>query len=166
MSYISPKDVHSPKKNWKLVDVIIDEGPGRCAYSIGTWDEHRRIGFRWNGTEENPIGNPQSRGLPTWTMLDEKLHAGVIALAPEEKQDLISSYLNRPRRIQLVVDKSAGSNRLTLKEREEGKRSYRDLTDDPDLFANLDEKSFYRAVAREIAKRQDAGQHVIYCDIR
>ncbi|MGO7997850.1 hypothetical protein ACC734_36095 [Rhizobium ruizarguesonis] len=159
MSYINPKDVHSPKNHWKLVDVIIDEGPGRCSYAIGTWDDERRIGFRWNGTDENPIGNPQSRGLPTWTMLDEKLHPAVIALAPEDKQSLISSYLNRPRRIELVVDRHP-SGRHTLKEREEGKGMYRDL--DGHLLANMDEAEFYRAVAREIANRQEAGQHVIY----
>ncbi|WP_132313803.1 hypothetical protein [Martelella mediterranea] len=54
------------------------------------------------------------------------------------------------------------SGRHTLKEREEGKGIYRDL--DGHLLANMDEAEFYRAVAREIANRQETRQHVIYRD--
>lgn len=162
MSYIKPKDVHSPKSHWKLFDVLIDGGPGACAYAVGTWDDERRIGFRWNGTDENPIGNPQSRGLPTWTMLDDELLPAVIALAPEEKQALVSSYLNLPRRIELVVDHHP-SDRFTLKEREEGHGMYRDLTGA--LMGNGDRAAFYRAVAHEIGKRVAAGQHVTFKDV-
>lgn len=162
MSYINPKDVHSPKNHWKLFDVLIEGGPGECAYAIGTWDGERRIGFRWNGTDENPIGNPQSRGLPTWTMLDDKLQPAVIALAPQEKQALVSSYLGLPRRIELVVDRHP-SGRLTLKEREEGHGMYRDLSGA--MFANNDGAEFYRAVAHEIGTRLANGQHVTFKDV-
>lgn len=161
MAYIKPGDVHSPKAHWKIVDVIIDEGPGQPAYAIGTWDGERRVGFRWNGTDESPIGNPQSRGLPTWTILDPKMHPAVIALAPEDKQTLTSSYLGSPRKIELVVDWHP-SQRWTLKEREEGKGMYRDL--DGDLFANNDKASFYRAVAKELNDRQQGGQTVLFKD--
>ena len=34
------------------------------------------------------VHNAQSRGLPTWTMLDEAMHEAVIAMLPPEKQDL------------------------------------------------------------------------------
>ena len=37
-------------------------------------------------------GNPQSRGLPTWTMLDPEMHKGVIALLPPEKQDTARGF--------------------------------------------------------------------------
>jgi hypothetical protein len=94
MSYIEPKDVISPKAHWHLFDVVLDRKEGRCAYALGTWDGERRIGFRWNGdSQSGPLGNPQSRGLPTWTMLDPALHEAVIAVLPPEKQMLAKSYL-------------------------------------------------------------------------
>jgi hypothetical protein len=92
MSYIKPKDVHSPKKSWHLFEAIIDKGPGQAAYALGTWDGERRVGFRWNGSDENPIGNPQSRGLPTWTMLDPEMHPAVVALLPSDKQAIAKAY--------------------------------------------------------------------------
>jgi hypothetical protein len=92
MAYIKPNDVHSPKAHWHLFEVIIDKGPGSPAYALGTWDGERRVGFRWNGSDENPIGNPQSRGLPTWTMLGEELHSAVVALLPAERQAIAKVY--------------------------------------------------------------------------
>ena len=53
----------------------------------------RRIGFRWNGTKENKIGSPQSRGLPTWMILDEKLYEAVIDILPSDKQDIAKMFL-------------------------------------------------------------------------
>ena len=28
--------------------------------------------MRWNGSDQNPIGNPQSRGLPTWFIVPDQ----------------------------------------------------------------------------------------------
>jgi len=92
--YILPEEVISPKTHWHLFDVILDRKEGDCAYALGTWDGERRVGFRWNGNSETaPIGNPQSRGLPTWTMLDPALHEAVVALLPPEKQALAKRFL-------------------------------------------------------------------------
>ena len=93
MGYIKAKDVISPKKRWYLFEVILDGGEGNCAYALGEWDGERRIGFRWNGTEENPLGNPQSRGLATWTMLDLDLHKAVIALLPNDDKPMAKKFL-------------------------------------------------------------------------
>ena len=93
MSYIRPKDVKSPKGRWHLFEVVLAGKEGACAYALGEWDGERRIGFRWNGTEDNKIGNPQSRGLPTWTMLDERLHEAVVSLLPSDKQEMAKMYL-------------------------------------------------------------------------
>ncbi len=93
MPHIPPDGVHSPKAHWQLADVLLDRGRGNCAYAIGEWDGERRIGFRWNGTDDSPIGNPQSRGLPTWTMLDPEMHDAVIAILPPEKQVQARRYL-------------------------------------------------------------------------
>jgi hypothetical protein len=93
MSYIEPKDVHSPKAHWHLFEVIIEGEPDGPAYALGTWDGERRVGFRWNGNAERPIGNPQSRGLATWTMLDPALHEAVVNLLPDNRQVVAKAYL-------------------------------------------------------------------------
>jgi hypothetical protein len=93
MPYIKPEEVRSPKAYWQLIEVLLDHGEGECAYALGEWDGERRIGFRWNGKESSPIGNPQSRGLPTYTMLDPALHEAVIALLSPEKASLARRLL-------------------------------------------------------------------------
>ena len=92
MSYVKPEEVRSPKAHWYLFEVVLDRGQGNCAYALGEWDGERRIGFRWNGNEDNPIGNPQSRGLPTWTMLDKALHKPIIDMLPPEKKDMARGF--------------------------------------------------------------------------
>lgn len=93
MSYVKPNEVKSPKTRWYLFEIIKDKGEGKGVYALGEWDGERRIGFRWNGTEENPLGNPQSRGLATWTMLDLDLHKAVIALLPNDDKPMAKKFL-------------------------------------------------------------------------
>jgi hypothetical protein len=97
VAYVTAEKVRSPKAHWYLFEVILDRGEGNCAYALGEWEGERRIGFRWNGSADNPIGNPQSRGLPTWTMLDPELHRAVISLLPPEKRDLTLRFLRLDR---------------------------------------------------------------------
>ncbi|MBI3701133.1 MAG: hypothetical protein HY242_11900 [Afipia sp.] len=99
MAHIQPSEVISPKANWALVDVVLDNGERRCAYAIGMWNGKRRVGFRWNGKKDNPIGNPQSRGLPTWTMLDDALHQAVLAEVKSKnpgKAGIMQAFLGEP----------------------------------------------------------------------
>jgi hypothetical protein len=96
MAYIPPEEVISPKAHWRLVDVILDGGAGECSYAIGMWDSRRRIGFRWNGEDDAPLGNPQSRGLPTWTILDPNLHKAIVKLVETsnpEKAPIVRAFL-------------------------------------------------------------------------
>src|ERR1700722_1960667 len=86
MTHIPPEEVKSPQVHWKLLMVLLDGGPNGGAYAAGLWDDEPRIGFRWNGSVDNPIGNPQSRGLPTWTMLDPRLHEAVLEMVPLERR--------------------------------------------------------------------------------
>jgi hypothetical protein len=88
-----PSEVVSPKAHWSLIDVLLDRGEGDCAYALGIWDGQRRIGFRWNGTEGNELGNPQSRGLPTWTMLDPEIHKKIIEQLPLDKLAMARGFL-------------------------------------------------------------------------
>jgi len=93
-SYIIPSDVKSPKASWHLFAVILDRGEGDCAYALGEWEGERRIGFRWNGSKDRPIGNPQSRGLPTWTVLDTDpdITEAVIELCAAEMKVLAKGF--------------------------------------------------------------------------
>jgi hypothetical protein len=93
MAYIKPSEVISPKAHWSLIEVLLNRGEGECAYALGVWDGERRIGFRWNGTKENPLGNPQSRGLPTWTMLDPEIHKPILEQLPPDKLAIARSFL-------------------------------------------------------------------------
>jgi len=93
MTYVKPRDVISPKAHWSLIDVLLDRGEGDCAYALGLWDGERRIGFRWNGTANNELGNPQSRGLPTWTMLDPEIHKQILERLPPEKLAIARNFL-------------------------------------------------------------------------
>jgi hypothetical protein len=93
MKYISPKDVVSPRVHWHLFEVILDGGERGASYALGSWDGERSVGFRWNGSSDAPIGNPQSRGLPTWTILDPALHEAIVGLVASDKRAIVKAYL-------------------------------------------------------------------------
>lgn len=102
MKYIEPKDVHAPKRHWSLIHVILDGGPGRSALAIGRWENRPVLAMRWNGTDENPLGNPQSRGLPTWFVVPEQhwrqiLETEHYGAAKEDALDLARNFLELKR---------------------------------------------------------------------
>jgi len=88
-TYIAPENCHSPKKNWTLLKVLFDQGAGEPALAIGMWNNVPRLAIRWNGSKDSPIGNPQSRGLPTWFMLPQKMKdmadAAIKSLSQDDK---------------------------------------------------------------------------------
>lgn len=81
-NYIKPGDVHAPKRHWSLVQVLFDGGEdgsrnsrgnhSPSSLAIGRWDNKPVLAMRWNGNKQNPLGNPQSRGLPTWFVVPEE----------------------------------------------------------------------------------------------
>ncbi|MBI5970640.1 MAG: hypothetical protein HY884_05750 [Deltaproteobacteria bacterium] len=78
MSYIKPKMVTSPKSSLsKIVKVHRDEGAGEWSLAELEWDNYIRLGVRWNGDSNNPIGNPQSRGISTWFILPDEIAEAV-----------------------------------------------------------------------------------------
>lgn len=97
-NYISPADVISPKLHWSLIAVLEDEGPQEIALAVGRWDNKPVLAIRWNGDNDgNPIGNPQSRGLPTWFILPSGKHTEAqIATLPAEKQALVRNFISKP----------------------------------------------------------------------
>ena len=94
MPYVRPEDVKSPKSRWYLFEVVVPGEAEECAYALGEWDGERVIGFRWNGTDENPLGSPQSRGIATWMVLDKRLSKAVIEnLMDPKKQEIARGFL-------------------------------------------------------------------------
>jgi hypothetical protein len=69
---VNPEDANSPRQRWSLIAVLDDGKSDKGALAIGRWDNKPVLAMRWNGDAENPIGNPQSRGLATWFILPEK----------------------------------------------------------------------------------------------
>lgn len=74
---VDPQYVVSPKNRLRgPVEVLakhMEDGEGGNLYSIGRfgWDGAPVVGIRWDGKPKDPsdVGNPQSRGLPTWFIL-------------------------------------------------------------------------------------------------
>ena len=86
MPYVPPEDVVSPRRSWRLLQVLYDGGDsvlhdgdeGGWSAAEGQWrnlnDEwENRLALRWNGTTGAEIGNPQSSGWPTWFLVPEEL---------------------------------------------------------------------------------------------
>lgn len=76
---IDPQKVISPKTRLSgPIDVVYPrERDAQAPYSVArfTWDKRPAVGIRWNGDgeSEGDVGNPQSRGLPTWFILPEEI---------------------------------------------------------------------------------------------
>jgi hypothetical protein len=92
--YIPPTEVTSPKRQWALIAVLEDNGPGDCALALGRWNNEPVLAMRWNGdNEEGPIGTPQSRGLPTWFILPNgKYSEAILATLPKDKLTLTRNF--------------------------------------------------------------------------
>jgi len=79
MAYIDPQTVVTPRDRIRSVDVLYNSGPGPGGWSVAIleFDGEERVGLRWNGEEGPGIGNPQSRGRPTWFVVPTELGAVV-----------------------------------------------------------------------------------------
>jgi hypothetical protein len=84
--YIPPSEVVSPRQHWSLIAVLHDGGPGDSALAIGRWDNQPVLAMRWNGNDkDSPIGNPQSRGLPTWFIVPDRHVKGTLEFLSKDK---------------------------------------------------------------------------------
>lgn len=102
MAYIDPKTVNSPRNLWKLIEVLRlgednKNGDDDATLAIGEWDGDRVLAIRWNGTSESEsgVGNPQSRGLPTWFILPEWMSRAILDgdVIPKGKRALVEALL-------------------------------------------------------------------------
>ena len=72
MSYLNPRDVTAPKKQWKFIEIIYDLGEDDHSVALGTWEESLCLASRWNGSldfKPRKKGNPISNFQPTWFIL-------------------------------------------------------------------------------------------------
>lgn len=82
ITYVKPSEVHAPKRHWSLIHVLFDGGKGESSLAIGRWDNKPVLAMRWNGRDENPLGNPQSRGLPTWFVIPHEYRKQILESEP------------------------------------------------------------------------------------
>jgi hypothetical protein len=90
MSYQDPTQVRSPKGAVTHLRVVYDGGEQTADLQWGGWSvaelewyENPVLAIRWNGSTSqegiSEVGNPQSRGNPTWFILPSPLHEAVKA---------------------------------------------------------------------------------------
>ena len=77
MNFTNPENVISPKGVVKDVRVLLNTGEEGWSLAKLLWEGKEVLGVRWNGLSTNPLGNPQSRGIPTWFVLPDEI-AGLI----------------------------------------------------------------------------------------
>ena len=93
MAITHPRDVVSPKNHVSNVDVLYaGAGPGSWSVARLHWDGEPRLGIRWNGDGANPLGNPQSRGIPTWFIVPGELQGAVERAVRELSSPLDVAY--------------------------------------------------------------------------
>jgi hypothetical protein len=63
------------------MDVLYEERDYSVA--IGRWDKKLCLGMRWNGSKDKRIGNPQSRGLPTWFIVPAVFQKSILDSLPD-----------------------------------------------------------------------------------
>lgn len=94
-----PEDVTSPAKHWSLFKVIYrgdaEEvgSPRDYSIAIGNWDDEPSLAIRWNACAWRPVGNPQSRGLPTWFIVPPALVDAILSTLPEKTQDFTREFI-------------------------------------------------------------------------
>jgi len=92
---IPPESVISPRDHWTLIDVLKNNKEERTSLAIGRWDGDVCLVMRWNGDEKNPIGHPQSRGLPVWFVIPKEYWQAILMAAKlsPEKMAVVRNFL-------------------------------------------------------------------------
>ena len=86
MTYIDPSIVDSPRKKWRLIKVLYNAKSSGWSVAQGEWEGDPAIGIRWNGSDEDGgVGNPQSRGNPTWFIVPDAFKQAVLSVVEDLK---------------------------------------------------------------------------------
>ena len=56
------------------------------------WEETPTLGMRW--FDENGVGFPSSRNYPTWIIIPEELHKGILLSADVRTTTLVTDFLS------------------------------------------------------------------------
>ncbi|HEY7120212.1 MAG TPA: hypothetical protein VH475_26730 [Tepidisphaeraceae bacterium] len=92
--FIPPEEVVSPQRRWSLIKILFDpKKPDDSVLALGRWDNRPVLAMRWNGSTENPIGNPQSRGLPVWYIVHHRYYGPIIKTLSPDMQTLARNFL-------------------------------------------------------------------------
>jgi hypothetical protein len=79
-----------------VVEVIHDPGENRMSVARILWNDKEVIATRWNGNDEQPLGNPVSRGHATWFVVDEyaatQVEEAARAVAENSPNSLVAKY--------------------------------------------------------------------------
>lgn len=101
---MKPETVSAPKQHWNLIAVLDDNvSDGRpnsssCALAVGRWDGQAVLAIRWNGKTDEDLGNPQSRGLPTWFIVPSQYNEALLTMGglKPDKLTLARAFLPAP----------------------------------------------------------------------
>ena len=97
-----PRQVMSPKSNWKLIEVLYETEHWSMAIALwksdddGTW--RPVLAQRWNGWNGSK-GNPISRGFPTWYVLPDVTYGLYLEseFVPPDKRPFVRDILRLPK---------------------------------------------------------------------
>lgn len=97
MAYVHPEEVLSPRNSvGGIVEVLHDPGENGMSVARIVWENREVIATRWNGNEDQPLGNPVSRGHATWFIVDEyaaaKVEEAARAAAENSPHSLVTKY--------------------------------------------------------------------------
>lgn len=101
MGYQDPMQVRSPKGAVTHLHVVYDGGEQTAEHQWDGWSvaelewyENPVLAIRWNGSTSregiSEVGNPQSRGNPTWFILPKPLHEAIkteLQNAPQRQRE-------------------------------------------------------------------------------
>lgn len=95
IDFIPAEKVLSPRRHWSLISILLDpKKPSTCVLALGKWENEARLAMRWNGDKDSPIGNPQSRGLPTWFIVGPEFNDSLMPMVPPDKKALVQTILS------------------------------------------------------------------------
>jgi hypothetical protein len=77
-----------------LIQILDDpKKPNSGVLALGRWDNRPVLAMRWNGNDNNPIGNPQSRGLPTWFIVPGRFNVALVSRLSGDMQKLVHNFM-------------------------------------------------------------------------
>jgi hypothetical protein len=98
MPYVRPEEVLSPRNHCGgVIEVIHDGGKKEMSVARILWDGDPVIAARWNGDDEQPLGNPVSTGHATWFVIGDYAAGQVEEAARQAAERSPNSLVSRYR---------------------------------------------------------------------